>query len=154
MARFYRLVRLVIDLWVPKLVWAADLRLCPSRPRMSALRNYAIHPNRPSPRLRFVAEARYEATRGSSRFALFAAAARGSFVRPRVTSCGSEGIATNPITSREAPAQDARTSFRHPHVPMMPAMPIATVAPSVTRLLARVHREQGPAFNAIDRVFL
>ncbi len=26
----------------------------------------------------------------------------------------SEGVATNPITSRETPAQGARTSFRHP----------------------------------------
>jgi hypothetical protein len=33
-----------------------------------------------------------------------------------MTSWRSEGIATNPITSRETPAQDARTSFRHPQV--------------------------------------
>ena len=26
------------------------------------------------------------------------------------------GITTDPITSRETPAQDTRTSFRHPHV--------------------------------------
>jgi hypothetical protein len=40
----------------------------------------------------------------------------GSFLRPRATSWQSDGVATNPITSRETPAQEARTSSRHPQV--------------------------------------
>jgi transposase len=36
--------------------------------------------------------------------------------RLRASSERTGGIATDPITSRERPAQDARTSFRHPHL--------------------------------------
>jgi len=42
----------------------------------------------------------FSAPTGSSRFAVFAAAARGSFVRPRVTSCGQ--TASRRIRSRLA----------------------------------------------------
>jgi hypothetical protein len=44
----------------------------------------------------------------------------------RASSERTGGIATDPITSRESPAQDARTSFRHPQASAVNAKPASS----------------------------
>jgi hypothetical protein len=102
-----------------KLIRTADLRLCPCRGhRAIDLHNWAIHSNRPSlSRLSRRPRSPTAPTRGSNRFVVFAAvAAAGS--SEKGSDFGTDRARRDASGRlRETPAQESRTSFRHPHGP-------------------------------------
>jgi hypothetical protein len=99
-----------------KVVRTADLRLCPSGGHVRWISGTA-RSTRMVLSLTRSGSSREGLTGGlrrSNRFAVLAPLAIRSFVGASASSGQTAGIATDPIRSREAPAQHARTSFRHP----------------------------------------